>query len=602
MIIETPENKEYQELVDTCFTLYDAFKKSTYRKDKLTEIKEGIRRYEQDAPKVTFPWDNAYNLYLPLLTITIDNLEPRLVAGLVGRDPIVAFGDHLKGSQKILEDWYNDELKKVVKVKDAAMKYVHTLLKEGTYYCIPEYDITEKEMKDFTYDETGNVVFDEGSSEPVIRTEMDTVFEGGKINVIPFSDVFCADDLGTMEEWELADKIIKVRPTYSELFQNKDAYMNIGPWLLSDKSQRKIRELDKSPDQIVAGVDVTGKETIDCIECHISFPMANIKENPKTEEEKRSVSDFTEERIIVTIAIRTKTIIKIVHQSDLNMNNESLIKRGRMFPEEGRSYGTSMYGKMKAIQDGASSMFSLLMNTVVICMMPWYFYEEGSGVEGKQDIFPGGGVKVKDINKIKFAEYKVNPRDYIEFINLWFDLWERIGGITDPQIGKTSSKTTTATEVLTVVEEGNIKNDYQSSTFREEFLQILRTLYDLYYQYMPYDKMLDPKTPFPRALMRRPNNFRLTSSTEKANKLIERKENEDVFNLLRQDPLTDPLKIIVDLLSSYGRDNPEEYINPEIGHLMQLITEDPNVLGVITGVVQQYMAEAQGEQGAQGGV
>ena len=77
------------------------------------------------------------------------------------------------------------------------------------------------------------------------------------------ADVFCADDLGTIDDWENADKIIKVRPTYSELFQNKDSYMNIGPWLLSEETKRKLTEKDKSPDQMVAGVDVTGKEAIE---------------------------------------------------------------------------------------------------------------------------------------------------------------------------------------------------------------------------------------------------------------------------------------------------------------------------------------------------
>jgi len=601
-MIETPENGKYQTLVDACFTLLKDFQGSEYRIKKLTEIEDSIKRYEQDAPEVTWPWDKAYNIYLPLLAITVDNLEPRLVAGLVGKDPIISFGSNLEGSALLLENWYNKELSDVVKVNSAAMQFVHTLLKEGTYFCVPAYDFNEKEMVDFEYDEAGQLVFDDNG--PVKRTNTETVFEGGVINIIPFSDIYCADDLGTIEEWENADKIIMVRPTYAKLMQNKSSYINIGPWLLSSKTKRKLK--DKGPDQIVAGIDVTGKETIECIECHISFPITNLKEDPPEEYEQ---TDFTEERIIATIAVASKTIIKFAVQSTLNMNNESLIKRGRLFPETGRSFGISMYGKMKAIQDGASDMFSLLMNVVTICMMPWYFYEQGAGVEGKQDIFPGAGVKVSDINKIKFSEYKINPRDYIEFVNLWFQLWERLGGISDPQMGKTGDQVKTATEILTVVEEGNIKHNYQSLTFKEEFLQILRTLYDLYYQYMPYDKMIEfegQDVPFPRALMRRPDKFRLTGSTEKANKLIERKENEDVFKMLRNDPLVDSVKIITDLLDSYGRDDSQDYIKPEIGQLMAAIAADPNVLQVINGALQEYMAQmqegAQGEQGALSGI
>jgi len=600
-MIETPDNGKYQTLVDTCFELYNEFKRSDYRKRKLQEIQDSITRYEQDAPKVVFPWDRAYNVYLPLLAITIDNLEPRLVSGLVSKDPVVKFGDHLEGSEALLEDWYNKELEEVVKVKDVAMSYVHTLLKEGTYYCIPEYDHDAKVMKDFTFSEDGTIVMDEQKGTPAIRESEETVFEGGRVSIIPFSDVFIADDIGTLKEWEAADKVIAIRPTYSDMVQNEKAYMNIGPWLLSGKAQRRIK--DKSPDQLVAGIDITGKETIPCLECHISFPTADLKETPEEEENKKSAKEFAEERLIVTIAIQARTIIKLEYQSDRNMNNESLIKRGRMFPEEGRSYGTSMYGKMKAIQDGASQMFSQLMNVVTIVMMPWYFFEDGSGVTGKQDIFPGGGVKVKDVTKIKFAEYRINPRDYVEILNQWLALWERLGGISDPQIGKASDSATTATEIMTVVEEGNIKHNYQSATFREEFLQILRTLYDLYYQFMPYDKQTEFKgepVPFPRSLMRRPDNFRLTGSTEKANKLIERKENEDVFNLLRPDPLVNPVKIIEDLLTSYGRDDAGEYIKPEVGQLMQAVAEDPSVLETLMGALEEHMAAAEEQGGSDG--
>lgn len=592
MTIETPENGKYQALVEKCLELYKDFGGSEYRAKKITEIKEGIKRYEQDAPKVTFPWEDAYNVYLPLVTITVDNLEPRLVAGLVGRDPVVSFGDNLNDADKLIEKWYNDELKQVVKIDDIAKTCVHTLLKEGTWFAYPEYDYNERELTDFEYDQEGQIVINEGS--PVKRTVVESTFEGGIVNTIPFSDVYCADDLGTIKEWENADKIIKVRPTYSELMQNKKSYMNIGHWLLSTKSQKKLQ--DKSPDQIIAGVDVTGKEIIECIECHLSYPTSGLKED--FDEEKQT--NFAEQRIIATIALKTKTIIKFAFQSDVNMNNESLIKRVRLYPEEGRSFGTNVYGRMKAIQDGASDMFSHIMNIAMICMMPWYFYEDGSGVQGKQEIYPGAGVKVQDINKILFPRYNINPSQYVGLLDVWFSLWEKMGGISDPQMGKPTEKQKTATEIMTVVEEGNIKHNYQSKGFKEEFLQVLRTLYDLYYQYMPYDKTIEiegedgkEEVPFPRALMRRPDNFRLTGSTEKANKLIERKEHEDIFNMLRQDPLIDPIKLITNLLESYGKEDAKDYINPQIGQLSQMIEKNPEIMQAI----EQFLQEKMGGEG-----
>lgn len=604
---QTPENGIYQPLVDRCMELFKSFKGSSYRKKKLEEIQQSHEKYEQDAPAVSFPWQDAYNIYLPLVTITVDNLEPRLVAGLVGRDPIISFGENTTKAISLIQDWYNTELEDVVKIKGVAKSCIHTILLEGTWYSIPIYDYAEKMVTDFEFNpETGAIILDPETGEAAKTSSMETIFEGGKVTNIPFSDVYCADDLGTQEDWENADKIIKTRPTYGELMLKKDnpGYMNIGSWLIPSKESTRKTEDDKTPGQAVAGVDITGKEVIQCIECHISFPLANLKEVPDPEDEQ---VDFREERLVVTIAIQSKKIISIIPQREVNMNNECMIKRVRLYPEEGRSFGTSMYGKMRAIQDGSSKMFSLLMNIAVICMMPWYFYEQGAGVSGKQSIYPGAGIEVKDVSKIKFAEFKINPKQYIDFINLWMQLWERIGGISDPQIGKPTEHKKTATEILSVIEEGNIKHSYQSETFKEEFLSLIRLLYDLYYQYMPYDKTLmlpgaeegEREVPFPRAMMRRPNNMRLTGSTEKANKLIERKENEDMFNMLRGDQIVNPIKLVENILESYGRKNTQDYINPEIGQLIAALEENPELMQALIQTTQQFFEQAEG--GAEGG-
>jgi len=602
---QEPENAHFQPLVTHCLELYKVFSNSAYRAKKLTEIQQSHQKYEQDAPTVQFPWANAYNIYLPLVTISVDNLEPRLVAGLIGRDPIISFGEDTPPIISSIQNWYNKELSEVVKINTIAKTCVHTILLEGTYFAEPAYDYAEKEISDFQFDEeTGELIIDPETGEPVKTSELKTVFEGGKVYTIPFSDMFYPDDLGTQEEWENGDKIVRTRPTYGELMLKKDTpgYMNIGSWLFPSKESRRLKDSSKTPAQSVAGVDITGKEVIECIKCYVSYPLSSLKEDPEPDDEQ---TDFREERLIVTIALHSEKIISILPQRDVNMNNECMIKRVRLYPEEGRSAGTSMYGKMKAIQDGSSQMFSLLMNIAIICMMPWYFYEQGAGVSGQQLIKPGGGIEVKDVTKIKFPEFKVNPRQYIEFINLWFSLWEKVGGMSDPQIGRPTSTKKTATEILSVIEEGNIKHSYQATTFKEEFLSIIRLMYDLYYQYMPYDKTLKLPTgetvPFPRIVMRRPQNMRLTGSTEKANKLIERKENEDVFNMLRNDPLVDPIKVVTDLLESYGRKDTQNYIKPEIGQLMQVIGEDPNVLQKIIEAVQEYMTQAQGGQGGEGG-
>lgn len=613
-ILDKPQDEKHKNLVKYCVDFYNTHKKSEYREAKLKEIKDARRIYEQKPKTKVVFWKGESNLELPFETISIDNLEPRLMAGLVGREPIVAFAEtgKLDKEGEVLETWYNEELKNVVKINEVARNIVHTLLIEGTRYSFDQYDKRESPKRDFVFvnpqtnepvkkDEIGIISINPDNNQPFYTETIDTIFEGGKDEQIPFNDIVVADDIGTIEKWEDADKIRIVNIPYGELYSKKGdyGYQNIGPWLLPAETQKKLKEEDKSPSQQVAGVDVTGKDTIKCIECHISYAIGNLEE-----EDEKKRAEFEEERVIVTIALEQNLLIRKILQRDVNMNNESVLKRQRLFPEEGRSYGTGIHGKMKAIQEGASNTFNRMMNIADIVLLPWYFYEEGAGIKGKQTIKPAEGLKVEDVSKIKFPDFKVNPAQYIEFLKIFVDLWERTISISEPQIGKPKGERTTATEITVLLQEGNIKHNYQSKTFREEFLSIVRTIYDLYYQYMPYEKMIvhaGEEMPFPRQAMRRPYNFRLTGSTEQSNKLIERKENEDMFNMLRPDPLMNPIKIIEDLLKSYGREDVKSYINPELHQLTQIFEMAPDAVMEALAPVVQMIQEQEGGKGGQTG-
>ena len=202
-------------------------------------------------------------------------------------------------------------------------------------------------------------------------------------------------------------------------------------------------------------------------------------------------------------------------------------------------------------------------------------------------------------------EFNINPREFIDFIYMWTQLWERLISIGDLQIGRQKEgKDTTATEVLAVIQEGNVKHNYQAKTFKEEFLSVLRTLYDLYYQHMRPDKTFlynDEQVPIPRQAMRRAFKFRLTGSTEMSNKLIERKENEDLFRLLMQHPMANQAKTLEDLLKSYNRTNTDEYIvDPRVNQLIQAFVKEPKLLEVAYKAVEDTIQAAKIIEGQNG--
>jgi hypothetical protein len=421
-LTSNPGNGKLQPLVDHCFLLYDELGGnkggSQYRKDKIQEIIESRMCYEQKADKITFPWPDAANFVLPLLMITIDNLEPRLVAGLIGREPYIDFepvgmGKSLDPATEILKDWWNKELKNVIRLESITMAGVHNLLLEGTIYPLPRYDLDEVTRADYVFNEQGQIIIDPKTKAPQTKEVKDTVFEGGQVDYIPFTDVFCADDIGTQEQWEKADKIINVNYTYADLMrkQGKFGWQNIGPWLVPEKAKRKLVAEERSPTEQVGSLELTGKENIECIQCHISYPMNRDMDAPEEEQ-----TDFTEEFIIVTLTRDTKTIIRMVRRIDVYMKNNSILRRVRLFPEEGRSFGTGMYGKLRTIQQGASGLTNRMMDCADVGLVPFFFYDSRSGLKGEMQIKPGQGVAVDSVDGIKFYEMKIDIRAFMALI------------------------------------------------------------------------------------------------------------------------------------------------------------------------------------------
>jgi len=184
----------------------------------------------------------------------------------------------------------------------------------------------------------------------------------------------------------------------------------------------------------------------------------------------------------------------------------------------------------------------------------------------------------------------------MEFINFFVSLWERLVSISDPQIGRLADREETATAILTAVQEGGIKHNYQSEMFKEEFLSAIKLLWGLYYKNMPYDKTIDfegQKVLYPRKEMRSPFKFRLTGSTEKANKLLARKESEDLLVLFGQDQLMNQIKLRLDVMKTYGKEKPKDYLDDGVNKVLAAMIAIPGFKEQVIQASQQQIANAQ---------
>jgi hypothetical protein len=211
------------------------------------------------------------------------------------------------------------------------------------------------------------------------------------------------------------------------------------------------------------------------------------------------------------------------------------------------------------------------------------------GLQGTIVKSPGEYVEVDDITKIKENAVTINPAGFIGLFEVIINLWERAGSISNAQEGRANEKEKTATEIMMVIQEGNAKFDYQARTTKDEFISILITLFDLYYQYMPYGKTFlynGKEIPIPRKMMKRNYKFSLTGATVSANKMIERKEAEELYEIGMKNPLIDPVKMTEDLLKAYGKNDIKRFIKPEVQQLLQAFFQDPKGVGA---AIQHYV-------------
>ena len=652
-------NKGYKQLVEYCLELADQIKDSKYREKTIDDIKKSNEAYDQTEKPSVDPWEGASGIVLPLTTISCDNLEPRLVAGLVGKQPYVRFemeNDQKKDEQtEILETWFNQELQDVVGIEGFAGASVNQLLREGTIYSIPEYSLEEQTRRDFVFFEDvmrkiqaeigpqvqqakaqaqqmaqvdpqaaqqliagvqqeiqamtpqqiGGVVVNSETGEPEFEDKTEVMFEGGRAEIIPFSDILIPDDV---DDWESAPVIRRIRPTYVELMRDaekKDGFIkkNIGPWLCDQEGSYDLSDEEQSPAQALDGVKVHAKKTIPCYECYVSY--VSKKDD---EEDEKELKSYEEQRLLVQITEESQIILRVIPLVEINFKNEHLIKRTRLFPRKGKSYGASIYVKIRSIQEGASKTFNTAINVAEVTMIPWFLFTESTGLDKYKDgikLQAGKGIKVDSTEGLYFPKFSINPDQILKWIDLWVSFWERLISIGDLQVGRSGTKETTATETMAVIQEGNIKHNYQSSSIREDFLTMIRTIFDLYYQHMPLNKTFlwnGKQVPIPRSVMRRKLNFRLTGSTDLSNKLIERKEKETFYQLTANDMTINPVKRAEELVKAYDHTDTSEWVNPNIKLIVDMIMKTPGADQLVMQTLQQaaqMAAQVEGKPGQQ---
>jgi len=576
--------EQLDELGKYVFDKWNEFKNSPKRQQVQDRVKGARDAYHQVTTVATSPWRGAANHHFPLETITVDHMVPRFAATVVGKDPMLTledFGKLDKEHKELVEQFDDYVLKTDVKIQNLVDEWLEGLAIDGHKYAQIFWNY--KEGKQRKYYQTQESILTEGAYNSMPPDEQpqglfpnqglmmyeDTVatHDGVKIKFVPLDNLKFAD---AIDDWEEADIF---RDYYCPWHKFKQ-YVSNGTdgWIQLSKEELQELEdqlLDKRPD----APEEKTNEPQDTQDRRGTTEAAKLKQELFLIEGhiNRDVDDDgIEEKIIVTIDSLTKKVVYIEDNAKLDPMNRKQIQPTWLFRERGTAYGYGFHHKLKEISEGASDFCNTLINSAVIAMIPWFFYEGGSGFEEQQpELEPGKGVKCKNVDKVKFPNLNANAAIFKDFLNIYLALWERVVALSDYSLGRESEvlgkKGGTATGTLAVIQEGQIAHEYRGLTIQKQFERIFEIIHDLYYLNMPLEaEIAILGQPIPKRIMSRNYKLKLTASTASANRAAERAEMMEAGSVGQQlvnYGVADPVAIGRDLLKMFRNINVDEWLN-----------------------------------------
>ena len=576
--------------------LYSDLEGSSYRKKILKEIEKGRKFYYQEVEKKDLPWENASQVDIPLIPIAVDFMEPRLYSSLVGKEPIIKLKDFGKiDYHKDIEEYDNWWLNEHVKIKTIASQLCNDLLIDGTVFMLPHWKLEMRTRRDFERSEEEEIALSE-EGEFIVQNYNDIIFEGARIEFIPIDHVFIPDNL---EDWEEGPILRKIWPTYKELkhkSKNEIGWIekNINDDLFAEEGKEEQTTQEKIVGAESMEEDEKLKVKIECIEAHIDWDIDG---------------DGEEEKIIVVMAVHKKRILRIVLNLEVDFFDRRQIRRLRIFPKYGLSYGRGLPTILEQLALGVNNIFNTSINSAIVQMMPWFMYSADAGLPEKPKLRPGVGIEVVDPDKVKFPHFNsLSATTFVPFINLFIGLFEKLTLVSPGQEGEMVGKkpgSGTATATMIIKQEGEIKHTYQGKTVHDQFIELLEYLHDLYYINMPLKVEVEVlgKT-IEKRQMSRNYSFALTSADHTANKYIERQEAENLAVIASQfSQIANQKPFLEDILETYGKKDVGRYINPEIKMVIDMFLNVPEFRQhVMIGMqkVQQMLTQMQTEKEAGG--
>jgi hypothetical protein len=543
--------------------LFNAFDGSATRKKILRLVAESRKCYYQDADTTNFPWPNASNMISPLTTMAIDEVEPRLVAAVIGRDPYIKAkytlgGGGSKQEAEQITTFDNFILEHKVKVKSLVPQFIHEMLIDGTIYSTLSWETHTKRVNRLAPDPNSP----NGIGKQIINVEI----SGPSVELVPMEYVWHADDVND-EDWDSADVIRYIgNITIAEIEERSQVESG---WMLPENWKRfaaSIRTL-KTTQQETEGVQdfiyiyEENQKPIEFLEAYIKFPLFDGKN----------------EDLIVLVEKESFEIFRVREQIEVIDENIKPIRRMRFLKRRGISWGYPLYTLIAGIQLGFDAMWNRCVNSADITMTPWGFIKRGiSGLmQNKIQIYPGNLIEIDNPEAVNFPNLTMfQPQQFVPLLMQYVTFFERTMNVSDFTAGRESQvagkKGSTATGTLAILQEGKVKSEYRGGLTHLEFLDLFKNIHDLCVSNMSIEEHIKiTGAPILHYSSSEEFTFLLTGSDLTSNRFVDRQETESFVSTMQPFmSLLNPATLVDDILNSYQKEK-QDYIDPELNQMIQ---------------------------------
>lgn len=573
-----------RELGNYVRVLFDRFDGSSTRKKILDTVAASRKAYYQETETTNFPWDNASNMIAPLTTMGVDEVEPRLVNAVIGKEPFIKAkpnkGASTKEEAQQITEFDNHVLKNLVKIEELVPQLIHEKLIDGTIYPLLSWETKTKKVKRLVQ----NPEAPNGWGREIQEYKIDKPC----IELVPIEYVWHEDHLND-EDWENAPVIRYVgNITIGEILDRAEQG-EIG-WLNPEGGEIPDREgFQKILESYVATeIEKTTQQKTESTQDYFSdfqprqkpieFYEAFIKFDFFGEDQK-------DENLIVLVEKNTFTPFRIREQIEVIDENIKPLRRQRFLKRRGISWGYPLYTLIAGIQLGVDAMWNRCVNSADVTMTPWGFVKRGlSGLlSNKPKIYPGAlnEVEGNPSDSVFFPNLQMfQPQQFIPLIMQYISFFERTLNVTDFMQGRESAqvgkKGSTATGTLAILQEGKIKFEYRGGLTHLEFLDLFKNIHDLCVSNMPVEEHIKiTGAPITQYSCSEIYIFDLVGSDLVSNRFTERQEIESLAMLSQQFiqmGVANPIPVYTDVLNSYKSTTdrePEEYIDPELSAMIQ---------------------------------